>query len=79
LQVHTRNTPLSKNVGIDFISNQTDGFSGAELKSLVVEAAMNAISDNRSVVSKIDIVKSIEIITKKKNESPINSTENLYR
>jgi len=31
------------------------------------------------MVSKIDIVKSIEIITKKKNESPINSTENLYR
>jgi proteasome regulatory subunit len=79
LAVHTKNTPLSKNVDLNFISNKTDGFSGAELKSVIVEAAMNAISDNRNKVNKSDIVKSIEIINKKKNESPINSTENLYR
>ena len=79
LAVHTKNTPLSKNVDLNFISNKTDGFSGAELKSVIVEAAMIAISDNRNKVNKKDIVKSIEIINKKKNESPINSTENLYR
>ena len=79
LAVHTKNTPLSKNVDLNFISNKTDGFSGAELKSVIVEAAMIAISDNRNKVNKSDIVKSIEIINKKKNESPINSTENLYR
>ena len=79
LSVHTKNTPLSKNVDLNFISNKTDGFSGAELKSVIVEAAMIAISDNRNKVNKSDIVKSIEIINKKKNESPINSTENLYR
>ena len=79
LAVHTKNTPLSRNVDLNFISNKTDGFSGAELKSVIVEAAMIAISDNRNKVNKRDIVKSIEIINKKKNESPINSTENLYR
>ena len=79
LAVHTKNTPLSKNVDLNFISNKTDEFSGAELKSVIVEAAMIAISDNRNKVNKSDIVKSIEIINKKKNESPINSTENLYR
>ena len=79
LAVHTKNTPLSKNVDLNFISNKTDEFSGAELKSVIVEAAMIAISDNRNKVNKKDIVKSIEIINKKKNESPINSTENLYR
>ena len=79
LAVHTKNTPLSKNVDLNFISNKTDGFSGAELKSVIVEAAMIAISDNRNKVNKSDIVKSIEIINKKKNESPMNSTENLYR
>nr|ANV80178.1 putative ATPase family associated with various cellular activities (AAA) [uncultured Candidatus Thalassoarchaea sp.] len=79
LAVHTKNTPLSRNVDLNFISNKTDGFSGAELKSVIVEAAMIAISDNRNKVNKSDIVKSIEIINKKKNESPINSTENLYR
>ncbi len=79
LNVHTKNTPLSKNVDLNFISNKTDGFSGAELKSVIVEAAMSAISDNRNKVNKSDIMKSIEIINKKKNESPVNSTENLYR
>lgn len=79
LNVHTKNTPLSKNVDLNFISNKTDGFSGAELKSVIVEAAMSAISDNRNKVNKSDIIKSIEIINKKKNESPVNSTENLYR
>ena len=79
LNVHTKNTPLSKNVDLNFISNKTVGFSGAELKSVIVEAAMSAISDNRNKVNKSDIIKSIEIINKKKNESPVNSTENLYR
>jgi proteasome regulatory subunit len=79
LNVHTKNTPLSKNIDLNFISNKTEGFSGAELKSVIVEAAMSAISDNRNKVNKTDIVKSVEIIIKKKNESPVNSTENLYR
>jgi proteasome regulatory subunit len=78
LKVHTKNTPLSKNVDINYLSNKTDGFSGAELKSLVVEAAINAISDNRNSVTKSDFVKSIEIINKKKNDSPINNTQNSY-
>ena len=39
LNVHTKNTPLSKNVDLNFISNKTDGFSGAELKSVIVEVS----------------------------------------
>ena len=79
LNVHSKNTPLSKNVDLSFISNNTDGFSGAELKSVIVESAMSAISDKRNKVNKTDIMKSIELINKKKNESPATSTENLYR
>jgi proteasome regulatory subunit len=79
LQVHTKNTPLSRNIDLDFISHKTEGFSGAELKSVIVEAAMCAISDNRNKVNKSDIVKSIEIIIKKKEGNPVSSVENLYR
>ena len=46
LSVHTKNTPLSKNVDINYLSNKTEGYSGAELKSLVVEAAINAAYDS---------------------------------
>ncbi len=78
LNVHTKNTPLSKNVDINYLSNKTDGFSGAELKSLVVEAAINAISENRNSVNKSDFVKSIETLNKKKNDSPVTNTQNSY-
>ena len=78
LNVHTKNTPLSKNVDINYLSNKTDGFSGAELKSLVVEAAINAISENRNSVNKSDFVKSIETLNKKKNDSPVSNTQNSY-
>ncbi|MDC1419219.1 proteasome-activating nucleotidase [Euryarchaeota archaeon] len=78
LSVHTKNTPLSKNVDINYLSNKTEGYSGAELKSLVVEAAINAISENRNSVNKSDFVKSIEILNKKKNDSPVSNTQNSY-
>ena len=78
IQVHIKNTPLSKDIDLDFISQKTDGFSGAEIKSMVVEAAMKAISDNRNKVKKSDFIKAIEIINKKKNDSPNSAAEALY-
>lgn len=42
LKVHTRNTPLASDVNLRDIAAQTPGFSGADLKNLVNEAAMNA-------------------------------------
>jgi len=78
IQVHIKNTPLSKDIDLNFISQKTDGFSGAEIKSMVVEAAMKAISDNRNKVKKSDFIKAIEIINKKKNDSPNSAAEALY-
>jgi proteasome regulatory subunit len=78
IQVHIKNTPLSKDIDLNFISKKTDGFSGAEIKSMVVEAAMKAISDNRNKVKKSDFIKAIEIINKKKNDSPNSAAEALY-
>jgi|TARA_B110000881_G_scaffold197589_1_gene193841 proteasome regulatory subunit len=77
-KVHSSNTPLSKDVDANYIGAKTDGFSGAEIKSVVVEAAINAISDERKSVNKSDFIKSIEIINKKKNDSPLSNTENSY-
>jgi proteasome regulatory subunit len=78
IQVHIKNTPLSKDIDLNFISQKTDGFSGAEIKSMVVEAAMKAISDNRNKVKKSDFIKAIEIINNKKNDSPNSAAEALY-
>ena len=44
LKVHTKNTPISNRIKLEEIASKTDGFSGAEIKSLVVEAGVSAIS-----------------------------------
>ena len=42
LEVHTRRTPLDKNVNLEVIARGTPGFSGAALENLVNEAALQA-------------------------------------
>ena len=42
LKVHTKKTPLSKNVDLEVIARTTPGFTGADLESLVNEAALIA-------------------------------------
>ena len=50
LKVHTRNTPLSKDVDLKIVARSTPGFSGADIENLVNEAALKAArSDNASV------------------------------
>ncbi|MEM0360492.1 MAG: CDC48 family AAA ATPase [Candidatus Diapherotrites archaeon] len=47
LKVHTQNVPLAKEVSLKKLAEQTEGFSGADLESLVREAAMAALKENR--------------------------------
>ena len=42
LEVHTRRTPLGKDVNLEVIARGTPGFSGASLENLVNEAALQA-------------------------------------
>lgn len=51
LKVHTRKTPLSKDVNLSVIAKGTPGFSGADLQNLVNEAALMAARKNRNIIS----------------------------
>ena len=51
LKVHTRNVPLAKDVDLDAIAAGTPGFSGADLKNLVNEAAMAAAREELGQVN----------------------------
>ncbi len=42
-QIHTRGMPLSKEVRLDYISERTHGFVGADISALAKEAAMKAL------------------------------------
>ncbi len=51
LKVHTRKTPLSKDVDLTIIAKGTPGFSGADLQNLVNEAALLAARKSKTVLS----------------------------
>jgi cell division protease FtsH len=51
LDVHTREVPLADDVNLDIVAASTPGFSGADLKNLVNEAAMAAARENARAVT----------------------------
>ena len=50
LKIHTRRTPLAKNIDLGQIARGTPGFSGADLENLVNEAALLAARKNKERV-----------------------------
>lgn len=54
LKVHTRKVPLGDDIRLKDIAKSTTGFSGAELKNLVNEAALLAVRADRNCVSMED-------------------------
>ena len=77
-RVHTKNTPLSNQIDLEDIASKTDGFSGAEIKSLVVEAGVSAISNGRKKISKSDFSKSLEKVTDGRNGDGTDNSSGLY-
>ncbi len=55
LKVHARNKPLAEDVDLLQIAQTTAGFTGAELESLLNEAAILAAKDNRMYIRQQDI------------------------
>ncbi len=55
LQVHARRTPLADEVDLERIARGTSGFSGAELESLINEAALLAARGNKRKIDQEDL------------------------
>ena len=51
LQIITKQMSLDNSMILEKIANKTEGFSGAELKALVMEAGIKAISEEKAIVS----------------------------
>lgn len=60
LKVHARKKPLQDDVNLEIIALRTPGFSGADLYSLMNEAAILAAREKRKTVGQFDIIRSIE-------------------
>jgi cell division protease FtsH len=62
LKVHTRNVPLAKDASLAEFAAATPGFSGADLKNLVNEAALLAARREQSDVGQKDFLDALEKI-----------------
>src|SRR3954467_196682 len=62
LQVHVRKVPLAPDVNLEELAQSTPGFSGADLKNLVNEAALLAARRDEAEVHHKDFLDSLEKI-----------------
>jgi cell division protease FtsH len=60
LRVHSRNKELSTNVNLEFVAELTSGFSGAQLKNLLNEAAIYTARRGETIIQNQDILDSLE-------------------
>ena len=76
LEVHTRRTPLARDVNLTVLAKGTPGFSGADLENLVNEAALQAakLNKNRLNMSDFEYAKD-KVLMGKERRSLILSDE----
>ena len=63
LGVHMQNKTFEDNVDLDFFAELTTGYSGAELKNLVNEGAINAVRDLKTIISEKNLKDALEKLT----------------
>lgn len=60
LKIHSRNKPLEQEVDLNVLARRTPGFSGADLESLLNEAAILAARANRKTITMADCEEAID-------------------
>ena len=60
LAIHARKKPLHADTDLKVVAERTPGFSGADLASLMNEAAILAAREERKEVTQYDLIRSIE-------------------
>tara|TARA_B100000902_G_scaffold395411_1_gene453931 strand:+ start:146 stop:1378 length:1233 start_codon:yes stop_codon:yes gene_type:complete len=76
--VHTRSMPMAKGLNHRSLASISDGFSGAEIKSAVVEAGISAISSKRKTVNKADFLAAIKKVENNRKNPSETSSEGIY-
>tara|TARA_B100001750_G_scaffold247283_1_gene272486 strand:- start:2133 stop:3377 length:1245 start_codon:yes stop_codon:yes gene_type:complete len=78
LEIHMGRMPKTKGVSIDNLVSGTEGFSGAELKALTVEAGMCAIREKRKRATKSDFSDAMKSVIKKRSEKKGEAPNSLW-
>lgn len=80
LKVHTKDKPLDSDVDINDIAKKTHGFSGAQLANITNEAAIIAVRNEKTQISKIHFDSAIERVVaglEVKNPSVLAKEKNI--
>jgi cell division protease FtsH len=60
LKVHTKNKVLASSVNLNIVAELTGGFSGAQLKNLMNEAAILCARDGNTIITEMNILDSLD-------------------
>ena len=63
LNVHMQNKTFEKDVDLDIFAEMTNGYSGAELKNLINEAAIYAVREGKTIISEKNMKDALEKLT----------------
>ena len=75
IKIHTSKMSVAKGVKYNNIIDETEGFSGADLRALCVEAGMNAIKSRRTQITNKNFTEALEKIKNRLNETDISEPE----
>ena len=78
LGIHTRNTPIDDSVDMRKLAKKCEGMSGAELKAVVTEAGMHAISRGKNNMSREDLDEGVSRVLSERSRST-EGAEALYQ
>ncbi len=74
-KVHTRRMNLASDVALEELVKMTEGFSGADIKGVCIEAGYNAIRRKSDKVTMDDFVKAVKKIGERIGRGPYNKKE----
>ena len=60
LKVHSKNKVLDDSINMDLIAELTNGFSGAQIKNLLNEAAILAAREGKTIITENNILSSLD-------------------
>jgi cell division protease FtsH len=60
LKVHSNNKQLDSNINMELVAEMTGGFSGAQIKNLLNEAAINAARNGSSIITEANILEALD-------------------
>lgn len=76
-KIHSRLMNINRSVKLDFLANETNGASGADIRAITQEAGMYAIRERRTVVKFDDFKDAIEKVFSKR-QSEMLASRNEY-